>query len=140
MQQRFRRDASAIQAHAPGILFPVDQGDLHSEICRKKRRGITTRPAADYCNVQIGILSHEFCKPRRARSNTKEDQEELSFVLLRVLRGYFLIPSSLSLYRKQERLLKRFRNPPQEARRVGAVNQPMIVRQRQRQHLPRLEL
>ena len=55
-----------------------------------------------------------------------------SFVYLRVLRGLrFLI---LSLHRQQEWLLERFRDPAQEARRIGAVDQAMIVGKRKRQH------
>src|ERR1700676_1513225 len=34
---------------------------------------------------------------------------------------------TLPLHRQQERLLKRLRDPSHEPRRIGAVNQPMIV-------------
>src|SRR2546423_7659441 len=47
--------------------------------------------------------------------------------------------SCLPLHRQQERLLKRLGDPAQEARRIGAVNQPMIVGKRERQNQPRLE-
>src|SRR5689334_18129491 len=46
---------------------------------------------------------------------------------------------ALSFKRQQERLLKRTGDPAQEARRVGPVNQPVVVRQRQRQHQSRLK-
>jgi hypothetical protein len=32
VQQRLRRDAAAIQAHAAGILLVVDEGDLHAKV------------------------------------------------------------------------------------------------------------
>src|SRR5580658_6178920 len=44
-----------------------------------------------------------------------------------------------SLNRQQERLLKRFRDPAQKARGVGSVDQPVIVRERQRKNQARLE-
>src|SRR5580693_7210613 len=47
---------------------------------------------------------------------------------------------SSSLHRQQEWLLKRFGDPSQEARRVGSVNQAVIIGERQRQNQPRLEL
>jgi hypothetical protein len=37
--------------------------------------------------------------------------------------------SRLSLHREQERLLKRFRDPAQKTRGVGAIDQPVIVRE-----------
>src|ERR1700704_1642949 len=45
----------------------------------------------------------------------------------------------LPLNRKQERLLKRLRDPAQETRGVGAINQPVIVRERERQNQARLK-
>ena len=48
--------------------------------------------------------------------------------------------SGSSLERQQERLLERFDDPAQEADAVGAVDHPVIVGQRQRQHEPRREL
>src|SRR5882757_2637504 len=44
----------------------------------------------------------------------------------------------LSLYRQQEWLLKRLRNPAQEAGGVGAVDQAMVVGERERQDEARL--
>jgi len=40
----------------------------------------------------------------------------------------------LSLHRQQERLLKRLRDPPQKARGIRAIDQPVIVRERQRKN------
>src|SRR5712692_9964422 len=45
-------------------------------------------------------------------------------------------PSSLN--REQEWLLEGFRNPAQETRGVGAIDQPVIVRERERQNQARL--
>src|ERR1700733_294009 len=46
----------------------------------------------------------------------------------------------LSLHREQERLFKRFRDPSQKARRIGSINQAMIIGERERQNQSRLEL
>src|SRR5271168_2313592 len=46
----------------------------------------------------------------------------------------------LSLHTQQERLLERFRHPAQKTRRVRAINQAMIIGERERQNQPRLEL
>src|SRR6266852_9521599 len=46
----------------------------------------------------------------------------------------------LSLNGKQERLLERLRNPAQKTGGVRAVNQTMVVGERERQDEPRLEL
>src|SRR5713101_2744874 len=48
--------------------------------------------------------------------------------------------SQLSLNGKQERLLERLRNPAQKTGSVRAVNQAMVVGERERQDQPRLEL
>src|ERR1700722_2202485 len=49
----------------------------------------------------------------------------------------FILP--LSLNGQQERLLECFRDPAQETRGIGAVNQSMIVGERERQDQPRLK-
>src|SRR4029078_3173922 len=72
VQQCLRRDASAVQAHAAWVLFPIDERDPHSEIRRKKCRCVTTRSAADYCDVEICVFSHGILRPRRTLRNTKE--------------------------------------------------------------------
>src|SRR6266403_5352895 len=46
---------------------------------------------------------------------------------------------SLSLNRKQEWLFKRLRDPAQKTRGIGAIDQPVIVRERERQNQARLE-
>src|SRR5690242_17645101 len=46
----------------------------------------------------------------------------------------------LTLNRQQEWLFESFRNPAQEAGRVSAINQAVIVRKRERQHQPRFKL
>src|SRR5258706_5587752 len=48
--------------------------------------------------------------------------------------GVFDIVVFLSLNGEQEWLLESFRNPAQETRGVGAINQPVIVRERERQN------
>src|ERR1700720_1539588 len=48
--------------------------------------------------------------------------------------------TQLPLHGKQERLLKRLRHPSQKTRSVRAINQAMIVGERERQDQPRLEL
>src|SRR6267378_3537785 len=45
----------------------------------------------------------------------------------------------LSLNGQQEWLLESFRNPAQETRGVGAIDQPVIVRERERQNQARLK-
>ena len=51
VQQRLRRDAAAIQAHAAGVLLVVDEGDLHAEVGGVKRCGVPTGACADDCDV-----------------------------------------------------------------------------------------
>src|SRR5258708_11955508 len=46
----------------------------------------------------------------------------------------------LSLHRQKKRLLECFRDPAQEAGGVGAVDEAMVVGERERQNEPRLEL
>src|SRR5882672_6065777 len=53
--------------------------------------------------------------------------------------GVFDIVVFLSLDGQQEWLLEGFRNPTQETRGVGAINQPVIVRERERQNQARLK-
>src|ERR1700681_555226 len=45
----------------------------------------------------------------------------------------------LSLHTQQEWLLKRLRDPAQKTRGIGAIDQPVIVRERERQNQPRIE-
>src|SRR5262249_47347401 len=49
-------------------------------------------------------------------------------------------PEKLSLQRQQERLLECFDNPAQESDSIRAVDQSMVVRERQREHKPWYEL
>ena len=51
----------------------------------------------------------------------------------------FVVLKNLSLHRQQEWLLESFGDPAQEAGRIGAVNQAVIVRKRKRQNQARLE-
>src|SRR6266850_248884 len=53
--------------------------------------------------------------------------------------GVFDIVVFLSLNRQQEWLLESFRDPAQETRGVGAIDQPVIVRERERQNQARLK-
>src|ERR1043166_6816948 len=53
--------------------------------------------------------------------------------------GVFGIVVFLSLNGQQEWLLESFRNPAQETRGVGAIDQPVIVRERERQNQARLK-
>src|SRR5882757_11238021 len=53
--------------------------------------------------------------------------------------GVFDIVVFLSLNGQQEWLLESFRNPAQETRGVGAIDQPVIVRERERQNQARLK-
>src|SRR6202043_2367253 len=62
---------------------------------------------------------------------------ETSFVSLRVFCGSRFWFSSLN--RQQERLFKRFGNPTEEPRRIRAIDQAMVVGQRQWQNQARLE-
>ena len=47
MQQRLRRNAAAIEAHAAGIRFEIDERDLHPEIRRIERGGIPPGTGTD---------------------------------------------------------------------------------------------
>src|SRR6266566_9535332 len=53
--------------------------------------------------------------------------------------GVFGIVVFLSLNGEQEWLFEGFRNPAQKTRGVGAIDQPVIVRERERQNQARLE-
>src|SRR5712691_10737498 len=53
--------------------------------------------------------------------------------------GVFGIVVFLSLNGEQEWLFEGFRNPAQETRGVGAIDQPVIVRERERQNPARLK-
>ncbi len=53
VQQGLRGDAAAEEARAAQSRFQIDQRDLHAEIGGQKRRGVTTRSAAE--NNQLGI-------------------------------------------------------------------------------------
>ena len=51
VQQRLRRDASAIQTHAAGILLGIDQRDLHPEVGGIERRRVAPGAGADDCDT-----------------------------------------------------------------------------------------
>src|SRR5688500_15951401 len=63
VQQRLRRDAAAVKADASGVLFLVDERDLHAEVCRIEGGGIAARPCAKYC--QLCGVSHQPMSERR---------------------------------------------------------------------------
>ncbi len=48
MQERFGRDASAVQADTAGIFLRIHQGYLQAQVGREKSRGIATRAGTDY--------------------------------------------------------------------------------------------
>ena len=61
----------ALQRFGNSLLFAVNQGDLHSEVRRKKRRCISARPTADYCNLEIEIiqsLAPNNCESKNCKS------------------------------------------------------------------------
>ena len=101
MQQRLGRNAAAVQAYPAGIHFRIDEGNFQAKIGREKSGGVTARSAAHNCELQVGIVCHEFFESLK-----------------------------LTLNRQQEWLFKRFGNPAQEARRIGPIDQPMIIRKR----------
>jgi hypothetical protein len=47
VEERLRRNATAIDAHAARICFGIDERDAEAEIGREKRSGIPTRTGAD---------------------------------------------------------------------------------------------
>jgi hypothetical protein len=51
VQQRLRGDAAAVETNAAGVLFFVDERDLHAQVSRVKGRGIAAWPRAKYCNL-----------------------------------------------------------------------------------------
>src|SRR5687768_8594329 len=63
VQQRLRRDAAAVKADAPRVLFLVDQRDLHAQVSRIEGGGIAARPCAKYC--QLCGVSHQPMSERR---------------------------------------------------------------------------
>src|SRR5207248_4866136 len=61
MQQRFGRDASAIQTYPARVDFGIDERDFHAEIGGEKGCSVSARSAAHDCNAQISVISHEEC-------------------------------------------------------------------------------
>ncbi len=53
VQQGFRRNAAAVETDSARIRFRIDQRDFQPEIGGQKCRGITTRPAAHHCDMQV---------------------------------------------------------------------------------------
>ncbi len=56
VQQRFRRDAPAIEANAAGIHFRIDQRNFHAQVGSQKCGGISAGTAADHCHTEIRIV------------------------------------------------------------------------------------
>src|SRR5215471_17506770 len=85
------------------------------------------------------MFRFEFSDMKGFRPQTSQKgHDRISFVHPRVLGSSRFRFSSLD--GKQERLLKCLGNPAQEASRIGAINQPMVIGQRERQNQPRFEL
>ena len=55
MQQRFRRNAAAVEAYAAGIHLGIDQRNLHAEIGGEERGSVSARSAADYSDSKLLI-------------------------------------------------------------------------------------
>ena len=53
VQQRFGRNAAAIEAHAAGIDFGIDQRGGETEIRGQKRGGVAAGPAANDDNLNV---------------------------------------------------------------------------------------
>src|SRR6185437_16022684 len=53
VQQGFRRDTSAVQTHAAGILFAINQCYLHAQISREKCSRVSARAATDYRDILL---------------------------------------------------------------------------------------
>ena len=51
VQQRLRRNAAAIQAHAAGVLLVVDERDLHAEVGGIERGRVPTGARPNHCDV-----------------------------------------------------------------------------------------
>ena len=141
VQQRLRGDAAAIDAHAAGVVFRIDEDDLQAEVRGEKRRRISARSAADDSQLSGDhgqrLCIHEVTKTRRSTKIFFSD-----FVASwppcpwQYRRRSAIHPCSA----KQKRLLQRFDDPAEEADAVGAVHDPVVVGQRQRQHEARHEL
>ncbi len=59
VQQRFRRDAAAVEADSAGVRFWVDQRDGHAQIGGKKRGGVASGTGADYCDIERWCVRHD---------------------------------------------------------------------------------
>ena len=125
VQQRFRRDAAAIHADAAGIRFGIDERDAESEIRGEKRGGVAARAAADDDELRGDHVRRFVCSRRHRRSHEGHD---------RLLRDLPDAARTSSLQRQQERLLERLDDPAQEADAVRAVDDAVIVGERERQH------
>jgi len=56
VQQSFRRNAAAQQTGPPGLLFRIDDGDVHAEVGRRKRGGVTAGTGADDHELVVGHM------------------------------------------------------------------------------------
>ena len=142
VEQGLRRDAAAVEADAARVQLGIDEGDGHAEIGGEECSGVSTGTAADYCNIEglivrHGAFNHKGHEGTRRKTDSKFERVS-GFLREPLCPSWFMCFSSL--HRQQERLFKRFGNPAQEAGRVGAVNQAVIVRERERQNQARLEL
>jgi alpha-tubulin suppressor-like RCC1 family protein len=58
MEQRLRRNASAVEADSARIHLRIDQRGVHAEIGGEKCGGVSSRTAANDGNVQWWGFSH----------------------------------------------------------------------------------
>ena len=99
----------------PPYAIPLPMYRAHESAEMYSRSPANPRSAT--CNPRL------FTTATRQQPNSKQANTEIP----------------LSLNRKQERLLEGFRDPAQEACGVGAIDQPVIVREGERQNQARLE-
>ena len=57
VEQRLRGDAAAVEADAAGVLFGIDQRDLHTEFGGEEGGGIASRAGADHGQADIGEVA-----------------------------------------------------------------------------------
>src|SRR5205814_2633553 len=110
LQQRLRGDAADVEAGAAEPLASLDAGDAHTELRRTDRRDVSARPAAN--DDDIEALAH------RKSSDTRR----------------------LHVEQDALRILDAFLDAHQEGHRLAAVDDAVIIAERQVHHRPDLDL
>ena len=161
VQQRFRWNAADERAYAARVRLRVDQGNLHAHIRGMKRRGIPARAGTndgdsgahsiedfgigdwridcgfDDCLIEDLLMIEVFETIEAARKTKRAPVRNKSSIFNRAFNNQSLNLQSQNLqfgHIHQSGLLDRFRHPAQEPHAVGAVDDAVIVGERERHH------